>query len=136
MRTTLATARWTAVAVLALGIAGPPKSAHADDQQTPATIAALKRMGATVQTDTTPDGLIRVSRVAFFRKALTNADLVHLESLKDLSSLRIYASEMGVTGRPLRRRRAMGSHRVAPDEGTVGLFRFGSDTCGTSSNLR
>jgi hypothetical protein len=61
MQTALVTARWTALAVLALGFAGPPKSADADDRQTLATIAALKRMGATVETDTTPDGLIRVT---------------------------------------------------------------------------
>ena len=80
MRTTLATARWPGVAVLALGIARTPKSSHADDQQTLATIAALKRMGAEVETDTTPDGLIRVSSVAFspIATAPTNAELVRL----------------------------------------------------------
>jgi hypothetical protein len=55
-------------------------------------------MGATVETDTTPDGLIRVSRVAFSTKAPTNAGWVHLESLKDLSILQIHGEELGDDG--------------------------------------
>ncbi len=64
MRATLGTVRCIGVAVLAFGIARPPRAAQADDQQVRETMAALKRMGATVQTDTTPDGLIRVTNVA------------------------------------------------------------------------
>src|SRR5690348_8111746 len=44
------------------------------------------------------------------------------------AELRIIAFLLGVTGRPLTRRLAMGSHRVAPDEGTTAPFRLGFDT--------
>ena len=98
MGATLGTARWIGVAVLAFGIAWPPRSAQADDQQVRATIAALKRMGATVETDTTPDGLIRVSEVAFSTTDPTNAELVRLESLKDLSILQIHGEKFSDDG--------------------------------------
>src|SRR5262249_18485268 len=44
--------------------------------------------------------------------------------------------DLGVTGRPLTPRRALGSHRVAPDEDPVARFHLGSDPCGTLPNPR
>ena len=84
--------------MLALGIAGPSKSADADDRQTLATIAALKRMGATVQTDTTPDGLMRVTDVAISTEDTTDAGMVLLGSLKELSGLQIHGDKISDAG--------------------------------------
>ena len=95
MRAFLARARWIGAAILAFGMAGPLglAQAPADDKKVLATIAALKWMGARVETDTTPDGFIRVTSVAI-SCGNTKAALVHVESLTELSSLMIHGDEI------------------------------------------
>ena len=100
--------RWTALTVLALGIAGLPKSADADDRQTLATIAALKRIGATVETDTTPDGLgagcahlASLSRLQYLTLAQTvgtDAGLLHMRKLTQLKELHLENTNVTAAG--------------------------------------
>jgi len=82
----------TALGLLGFAFAWPPSSAQGADD--PKAVAALEKLGATIQRDDKAPGK-PVSSVHFFQKAIKNDDLVHLKGVPDLKRLELIGT--GVT---------------------------------------
>src|SRR4051794_14714851 len=99
MRVTPIIARRIEIALVAFAITGPRSLALADDAQLQRAISAIENLRGTVERgDTTPDGHIRVTEVSLVNTKVTDAGLVHLEVLKDLSHLYLSGCGIGDAG--------------------------------------